>query len=276
MHAVKPYKTSLEALGRSPGAVELAALDCEMIYTTSGSEVARVSVVGEDGVKLLDEYVRTQGAVLDTNVRFSGIQPETLEKKAVLDLAGTHKALAQVCSSETILIGHGLENDLKALRLVHDRVLDTAIVRCLWSQHRGRTDTSHSCSHIPEACPFATPCAYWPRTSLAASSKTATRRTVTIPSRMLALPSSSSASRSRMNALHNVYRTLIPVLPRFCNPESFSASLAPTGLPAPPARNRDFGASNTFQNLRFSSELAVATTWPSGLIAEWRMRVSCA
>ena len=31
-------------------------------------------------------------------------------------------------SSETILIGHSLESDLKVLKLVHDRVVDTSVV----------------------------------------------------------------------------------------------------------------------------------------------------
>ncbi|KHJ76955.1 hypothetical protein OESDEN_23425 [Oesophagostomum dentatum] len=31
-------------------------------------------------------------------------------------------------NSETILIGHALENDLKALRIVHDNIIDTSVL----------------------------------------------------------------------------------------------------------------------------------------------------
>ena len=34
----------------------------------------------------------------------------------------------QLVCSETFLVGHSLENDLKALRVVHSRVLDTALL----------------------------------------------------------------------------------------------------------------------------------------------------
>jgi len=35
--------------------------------------------------------------------------------------------LRHVCA-ETVVVGHGLENDLRALRVLHGRVLDTAIM----------------------------------------------------------------------------------------------------------------------------------------------------
>lgn len=31
-------------------------------------------------------------------------------------------------SAETLLVGHALENDLRVLKMLHDRVLDTAIM----------------------------------------------------------------------------------------------------------------------------------------------------
>lgn len=44
------------------------------------------------------------------------------------DLKDVRDKLGEILDQETILVGHGLENDLKALRLVHLSVIDTAIV----------------------------------------------------------------------------------------------------------------------------------------------------
>ncbi|BGP16917.1 hypothetical protein JCM10213_007362 [Rhodosporidiobolus nylandii] len=118
-----PISTSL------PPAVDVAALDCELIYTTSGMSLARVTVLSASGSILLDEHVRppAEAAVLDLNTRFSGVKEEDLEK-AVLNVQGVRKALAQFVDERTILVGHGVENDLRALRIVHDQVIDTAIL----------------------------------------------------------------------------------------------------------------------------------------------------
>lgn len=110
-------------------AVDMVALDCELVYTTAGMSLARVTVLSGSGSVLLDEHVRPPAgvAIVDLNTRFSGVQDADLDK-AVLDVGGVQRALAQFVDAETILVGHGLENDLKALRLVHTRVIDTAIV----------------------------------------------------------------------------------------------------------------------------------------------------
>ena len=47
-----------------PGKVlEVAALDCEMIYTTGGMRVARVSVVDADGKEVFDKCVKMDEGV---------------------------------------------------------------------------------------------------------------------------------------------------------------------------------------------------------------------
>ncbi|GAA5983432.1 hypothetical protein JCM10908_000284 [Rhodotorula pacifica] len=110
-------------------AVDIVALDCELIYTSAGMSLARVTVLSGSGSVLLDEHVRPPVGVsiLDLNTRFSGVQEEDIDK-AVLDVGGVQRALAQFVDQETVFVGHGLENDLKALRLVHTRVIDTAIL----------------------------------------------------------------------------------------------------------------------------------------------------
>lgn len=43
--------------------LDVAAIDCEMIYTTGGMRVARVSVVDGDGKEVFDEFVRMDEGV---------------------------------------------------------------------------------------------------------------------------------------------------------------------------------------------------------------------
>lgn len=62
----------------------------------------------------------------DLNTRFSGIRSEEYAARAVLSLESVQRALARLIGADTILIGHALDNDLRALRLVHRRVVDTA------------------------------------------------------------------------------------------------------------------------------------------------------
>ena len=58
--------------------------------------------------------------------RFSGIHPDEYATSAVLPLESVRRALGRLIGMDTILIGHALDNDLRALRLVHQRVVDTA------------------------------------------------------------------------------------------------------------------------------------------------------
>lgn len=110
-------------------ALDAVALDCEMIYSTGGMRVARVSVVDVRGREVFDEFIRMDDGVevIDFNTRFSGITPENYAK-ATSPLATVRKALDKYINEKTIIIGHALENDLKTLRMIHHRCVDTAIL----------------------------------------------------------------------------------------------------------------------------------------------------
>ncbi|WVW80449.1 hypothetical protein I302_102431 [Kwoniella bestiolae CBS 10118] len=126
-----PYKTTAQVIGKGDGGLgrwnEVVAMDCEMIYTTAGISLGRVTIVDENGEILLDELVRQTVPVLDVNTRFSGITPDQLQT-AVMDLPAVRAAACMFIGTETIIVGHGLENDLRALRLLHSKVIDTAVV----------------------------------------------------------------------------------------------------------------------------------------------------
>ncbi|OQR97998.1 exonuclease [Thraustotheca clavata] len=105
----------------------MLAVDCEMCKTTKGVELTRVSIVDENHEVLLDEYVLPMNKIVDYCTQYSGITQETLED-CENTLASIQKQVLEIVSSETILVGHSIENDLMALRLLHRRLIDTAII----------------------------------------------------------------------------------------------------------------------------------------------------
>ncbi|CAD7000409.1 putative exonuclease GOR [Ceratitis capitata] len=110
-------------------ASKVYALDCEMVFTGRGLEVARVTVVDWNGQLIYDHFVQPIGAVVDYNTRFSGITAGDLsrkENKYLKSLTEVQKDLLKLITADTILIGHGLENDLSVLRMVHKRIVDTS------------------------------------------------------------------------------------------------------------------------------------------------------
>ncbi|KLO08284.1 hypothetical protein SCHPADRAFT_944602 [Schizopora paradoxa] len=127
LHARQPFTMSRSLLeGGSDTALDVLALDCEMIYSTAGISCARVSVVDGCGGKVLDELVRMDDGVevIDFNTRFSGVTDENYAT-AVLDLKAIRRSLDAFINTQTIIIGHALDNDLKTLRMIHHRCVDT-------------------------------------------------------------------------------------------------------------------------------------------------------
>ncbi|KAK5992259.1 RNA exonuclease 3 [Cladobotryum mycophilum] len=135
--------------------------DCEMCYTVNGMELVRLTATswpaGED---ILDVLVQPLGEILDLNSRFSGVWPEDLAKaipwtadsdlkpaktgydtgsedgelksnkklKIVSSPEVARDLLFSLISPSTPLIGHGLENDLNAVRIVHPTLIDTVLL----------------------------------------------------------------------------------------------------------------------------------------------------
>lgn len=62
LHARHPFSLLKPATSGST-ALDVAAIDCEMICTTGGSRVARVSVVDGSGKEVFDELVRMDDGV---------------------------------------------------------------------------------------------------------------------------------------------------------------------------------------------------------------------
>lgn len=59
--------------------------------------------------------------------RYSGISEKTLEN-VTRTLRDVQAVLLSMFNSKSILVGHSLESDFKALKLIHDLVVDTSIL----------------------------------------------------------------------------------------------------------------------------------------------------
>lgn len=106
---------------------KVVSIDCEMCLTSEGDALTRVSVVDEDGAVLLDELVMPSQPIIDYKTRYSGIDQSTLAG-VTTTLKDVQTQLSALLSRDTILVGHSLENDLNALKLYHERVVDTAVL----------------------------------------------------------------------------------------------------------------------------------------------------
>ncbi|KXJ87755.1 hypothetical protein Micbo1qcDRAFT_197731 [Microdochium bolleyi] len=140
------------------------AFDCEMGYTVYGMELIRLTVVSwPEGAELLDVLVQPFGEVLDLNSRYSGVRPEDMAKAVRWKAGDDHRPVVNdgpspssatttrklkivpspkaardlmftLISPRTPIIGHALENDLNAVRMVHPTVVDTVL---LYPHRRG-------------------------------------------------------------------------------------------------------------------------------------------
>lgn len=100
------------------------AIDTEMCYTTAGLELASIAVIAADGRLVYKSLVKPSSPVVDHNTRFSGIRPRDLAR-ATKTLRDVQNDILGFVGTDTILIGHALDNDLRALKLLHAAVVDT-------------------------------------------------------------------------------------------------------------------------------------------------------
>ncbi|ORY63020.1 uncharacterized protein BCR38DRAFT_344241 [Pseudomassariella vexata] len=131
--------------------------DCEMGYTVYGMELIRLTAVSwPSGDELLDILVFPVGEYIDLNTRYSGVRPEDMVQaerwkpgddasptiipsgdpskppqrklKIVSSPKEARDLLFNLISPDTPLIGHGIENDLNAVRIIHPSVVDTVLL----------------------------------------------------------------------------------------------------------------------------------------------------
>ena len=114
------------------------ALDCEMVGVgevgENESELARLSAVDYfSGETLIDRFIHPADTVRDWRTRYSGVSARIFaQAKATGEIfcgwEAARAALFEFVDADTILIGHTLVQDLKVLRLKHERIIDISIL----------------------------------------------------------------------------------------------------------------------------------------------------
>jgi DNA polymerase III epsilon subunit-like protein len=109
-------------------------IDCEMVQVEEGRrELAFLTAIDFlTGEVLIDNYVQPKTKVVNWDSRFSGVTPSAMNKAvkkgtALKGWEGARERLWQFMNSETVLIGHSLNNDLDVLGVIHWNIVDSAI-----------------------------------------------------------------------------------------------------------------------------------------------------
>ncbi|CAG8279376.1 unnamed protein product [Penicillium nalgiovense] len=108
---------------------------CEMIKTTvSTSVLAFITAIDFlTGEVLINSYVAPTAPVTNWLTPVSGVTPEAMDAaitdgKAFLSNDAVRRALNKFLDKDTVVIGHALQHDLRALNLLHGRIVDTSVV----------------------------------------------------------------------------------------------------------------------------------------------------
>ena len=117
--------SDLEWIQKDPDYSNLVGMDCEMVDTTAGKELARVSLVDHLGRVLYDSVVLPENEVTDYLTQYSGITAKMI-RECRTSFKDAQKQVLSFLNEKSILVGHAIDNDLKCLRLIHDRIIDTS------------------------------------------------------------------------------------------------------------------------------------------------------
>jgi len=105
----------------------LYAVDCEMCRTAAGQEATQIAIVDESLNCIYKTYIKPANPITDYLTQWSGITADIM-KDVTTTLAEVVKHLNDILPPHAVFIGHSFENDLRALKMYHDRVIDTATI----------------------------------------------------------------------------------------------------------------------------------------------------
>ncbi|KAI5189343.1 RNA exonuclease [Nematocida sp. AWRm77] len=118
------------------GHYDIVGLDCEMVQTANGIEVGRVALVDVLCNQIYDEIVVPEGEVSEYFTEYSGLTQESFstlpsknpETKPPISYAQLINDLSKLIGTHTVIVGHSLSHDMKALRVYHTRFIDTTLL----------------------------------------------------------------------------------------------------------------------------------------------------
>ncbi|GAB2255825.1 hypothetical protein Droror1_Dr00009603 [Drosera rotundifolia] len=120
--------TKLRAKGKRKRSEAVIAVDCEMVLCEDGTEaLVKICVVDRELQVKLHEFVNPKKAVADYRTSITGVSANDLDG-VTLSLEDIQKSMKKLLSHGTILVGHGLSNDMKALKIDHPKVIDTSYI----------------------------------------------------------------------------------------------------------------------------------------------------
>ncbi|KAH9387009.1 RNA exonuclease [Nematocida major] len=136
----------------------ILSVDCEMVSTDLGTEVARVSFVSEKKDVVYDQTVEPVGAVVDYLTEISGISEDTYKAKCackrcmafknseLLALEEKHSGsisyemmlfdFSFILGENTTLVGHSISHDLFSMNVFHRKLIDTSLLYNSKTHHR--------------------------------------------------------------------------------------------------------------------------------------------
>ncbi|KAH7413602.1 hypothetical protein DE146DRAFT_638153 [Phaeosphaeria sp. MPI-PUGE-AT-0046c] len=111
------------------------ALDCEMGTAESGDvELIRISMVDYfTGEILINSLVQPSVRMAHLNTKYSGVTFADLNNarragKCLRGTDGARRAVWSYIGPETVVIGHGVGNDLRALKWLHANIVDSYVI----------------------------------------------------------------------------------------------------------------------------------------------------
>jgi len=123
----KGYIATERSVVRNIEDFQIYGLDCEMCYTREGLEATQITIVDVLGNVLYRTYIKPETEIIDYNSAYSGIYENTLANIDIT-LSEVQETLKEHIHEDTILVGHSLDNDLRALRISHKNCIDTSLL----------------------------------------------------------------------------------------------------------------------------------------------------
>lgn len=102
----------------------IIAIDCEMMLTPEGPQIGRLTMVDCRGTVVYDTYVKPSTCVTDYLERYSGLNCHNTARG--IPFGRLQEDILEYIGTNTYVLGHGLENDLAAIKFYTDRIIDTA------------------------------------------------------------------------------------------------------------------------------------------------------
>jgi len=121
----------------------ILGVDCEMVRTCQGMELARLTVINFDYEVIYDEFIKPENPIDDYLTKYSGITVEHMNN-ATKGLKDAQQDFLKFCNADTFLVGHSLENDLQSLNIIHEKIIDTSV---LYMNTKGYKSSLKNLSH---------------------------------------------------------------------------------------------------------------------------------